>query len=924
MQKNKAEEQGMALIVTLGILSMLLVLALAFASSARTERKAAAANANSTVARLLAESGVKRVIALMNYYDVNGFQVDGIASNTSGSETDWIHRLSTSIDGTSIYSWSSDTPGTDQPTWENISIDGQILGRMAYRVVAGGGRLDPAACVKSTIDENNPNLQERPGVEVDEIMLKDADPTGSYISATNCTDLGFVDSGGKLTNGTRWTDFPQLFSLVGVPDASKPFYYSVFVLDQGQIREAFWIDSNNNGKKDSSEWYKRFNLARTDWNDNFASDGNGAEGDLDSDGDTDRNDHSIAFMTDYILNDPLTFVSANDPSPATISDGIKWINDWTEPGTYTNADARKKQIAANLIDYCDNDGSGTDDPSNAGYVFNPTRDSSSNPTYMGLEKTPYINEIGINVECTMSVNKEVDAGPVNERFDFQYDFAVIVDAEKIDIYPGNFSKDAILTITEGLVSYTWTDAAGTATSATKTLNGTSISIGDDADAYAHFAAPGPSWVEDTVNTWSNWQPVANADLTGTVTNVKVQIQKVSLHYDVNGNGVANPQELADFSKPDKATEYSEEIPVLVDKATPTNDSWFSYQANDPRQNLNPDDWKQAKADLVGSGGAYGDGGPDYGTPDAVNSSTIMNIGSSGDTEVVSDPGYVGAASNQHISTAYVANLPIASPWELGAIHRGGAWETLNLQKHNASASGGGAYASGDANILDQIKMSGDYQKYGKVGINTNDNNVLRALLARIIIGNQYIDPGDTAGGGAEVNINDIVNNVIPNITSIGTKKRRSEVANATSLFDGSCGQTQNTDALKEELIGKFINLTTAESSSYSAIILAQTIKDVGTSTANEIIIYKDLDVDGIPKEVEADITEPYDIDGDNTSAFTDPNKDGDNNAETIGTQKNRYDQFADEIIGEQKMILYTKRDATTGKWIVVRYEFLND
>lgn len=35
--------------------------------------------------------------------------------------------------------------------------------------------------------------------------------------------------------------------------------------------------------------------------------------------------------------------------------------------------------------------------------------------------------------------------------------------------------------------------------------------------------------------------------------------------------------------------------------------------------------------------------------------------------------------SKHLSTAYIRNAPMQSLWELGVIHRGAAWQTLNLK-----------------------------------------------------------------------------------------------------------------------------------------------------------------------------------------------------------------------------------------------------
>ena len=65
-------QRGIALLLTLGVLSLLLVLAMSFAYSTRTERQAAGNNADLIKARLLAESGLERVIATIRYAIVKG------------------------------------------------------------------------------------------------------------------------------------------------------------------------------------------------------------------------------------------------------------------------------------------------------------------------------------------------------------------------------------------------------------------------------------------------------------------------------------------------------------------------------------------------------------------------------------------------------------------------------------------------------------------------------------------------------------------------------------------------------------------------------------------------------------------------------------------------------------------------------------
>jgi len=66
-KKNNNNQRGSALLLTLGILSLALILAMSFAFSARTNRQVAMVNADQIKARLLAESGWQRLRASMEW-----------------------------------------------------------------------------------------------------------------------------------------------------------------------------------------------------------------------------------------------------------------------------------------------------------------------------------------------------------------------------------------------------------------------------------------------------------------------------------------------------------------------------------------------------------------------------------------------------------------------------------------------------------------------------------------------------------------------------------------------------------------------------------------------------------------------------------------------------------------------------------------
>ncbi len=359
-------------------------------------------------------------------------------------------------------------------------------------------------------------------------------------------------------------------------------------------------------------------------------------------------------------------------------------------------------------------------------------------------------------------------------------------------------------------------------------------------------------------------------------------------------------------------------------------AWFSYQVDDPRHNLQDSLWDQAKAQIAG---AYGSSA-DYGTPDTANS-TKVTCTTSGDAEAASTP--------TTISTAFLRNAPMQSPWELGLIHRAAKWETINLKEYNSdddnngtvgtgengvgASFGGRAYAKGDANILDQIKMHPENSIYGKLNIRAPQNvDVLRALLGGIYVGQ---NPG-TWAGGAELTYTSSTAGEVPTLANAiyGSSERpfltRAQVAKVTALSDASLVAAQTTDAKKEEIIGKFINLTKTDvADEFMMIVMAQSIKDIGGG----VNIYKDLNYDGD--------TSDSDLDGTNG----DPGFFWDGSAavasglpslvdEAIANcQFGEYDLGADEILAEQKILVRVKYDsaaAAGSKWRITRYEYIED
>ncbi|MFA6292941.1 MAG: hypothetical protein WC637_14220 [Victivallales bacterium] len=855
--------------------------------------------------------------------------------------------------------------------------------------IAYGDGIDPGVLVRKTgeygVDESK-NNEPRPGVDVDEINLQSVSSTVTVDIANKMNSSGPVAVGGGLYNG-NWVSLTNLFTTVGISDQSTIDAFNKWFnnVDAKKDNEVYWGDVNNNNNIENTEWYHRFNLARTDW-------------------DT----MTIGGAAPNLFAAPVAY---SDPPPSIHNGGgLRWLanfgknasgaDDQNLRGTFpydaanpltTGVAARRNQIAANLIDYCDTNSTAT-------------TDSSTNPTYTGNEHTPYINEIGVKIECTATVSKS------GNTYKNNYTFTPTVYCEVINVYNGfNLDSTTTFEILEGTVTYTWqsNSTAGGTTPVTSSIacgpSTFSTPVGTGNYMTYSFSAPSINGIGDTA--------FSNNKKNAVVTNVKVQIKRARLTY----GGV-----FADFAQPDSSADFSKPVPTLVTRngnsqGFTTASACFSYQVNDPRQNLNRDDWNHpAEASKPGTPAVYGTTKNPanfvvgtLNTANAVNGASIVTFATDGDMESTLTP--------TTLSTAYIRNAPMASPWELGAIHRGAKWETINLKEYNAVAgskplTGGGLYKEsslgskngGDANILDQVKMTSKVENKQKVNLNLRNDDttgtisygVLSALFREIRVGSLYantvklcksaantgafddigdrwidnigigvgtlytwdgsswVDTAKSVGDSYIYNASNAINIyngtawvpwsntgtaisnpdvkaiVVDIKTRVSTpstafKTRAGVVAQNSTLINRTEQVALATDRAKEEIIGKTINLTTVAPSGYFTIfIIAQSIKDVGPGTFS-----KDLDMNGIisnppplgsPGEGASEVILGTDINGDGDMTDT-------GIAETITkTAFGSYKQYADEITAEQKIRADVYRNPQTGKYTIIRMEYLED
>lgn len=550
------------------------------------------------------------------------------------------------------------------------------------------------------------------------------------------------------------------------------------------------------------------------------------------DGATDRHRFDLrgynwenAAVDDILTPASNFWYSASRGITAENAGGIDWITNILDK----NDNPVSNQVAANLVDYCDSDSIATTDY--AGPSSTPAT-TPATATYVGLEKAPYINEIGLKVKFEHN-----DGGTTGEeeKDDDTASLSVTIAVELVNIYDTDVTVDMTtlwskFEITEGTHSAETID------------NVTVSSITVPAESY--YVTELPS--NGTVLFQHQWQPPTAWPIqaSGTITDFSVKLT-------VPGQ----PGQIVDFAQITAGPETQNFSDSKGDDSA-AEIFYGSCEVQDPRVNTVDANWIWREFDTdpaVCSLTFYDAGNPD--TPSGrVNSSSDPSNAGTGDTETVSDP----AAG---LSTAYIRNAPMESPWELGAIHRAEPWRTINLKAYNDDPAAAN-YANGDARILDQVKLGGYTTGIrGKLNPNTRVREVLGALLGGLTVGATYDDP--TAGEtleAAEINDrstpdNDLVDSILnTNSTVLGS---RSAIADTPAFSDESSegilynalqpdsgeGEGEEsepvpvTDRSQEEIIGKIVTLLSIRENYFTVIVVGQSVKDIGALDTGRSVEY---------------------------------------------------------------------------------------
>ena len=913
----RKRERGIALLFTLIVLSLLLILALGFALNSMFDQKAAYNSANASFAAFLAQTQLKQVLSLIKNDEANLDNSIFYSHDSVSPVVTDLNMLKDMLSERLPVADLLDSIDTNKVNWNYIRSEDsekRIIGRTAFVAITGGTPLDSlvdgrAGTTAYPKHDEKLNSETRIGKYVSEINVRASLPSATDLiaEALNWTS-GKPVSGAGFTNGKytgNWQSFTNLFSIIeaaigsSLSTAQKDEFKNNLSIVVARDKEAFWADTNADTNIDSDELYKRFDLAR-DWN-------------------TADNAADLAFIKDKILLTSGTSPDVDmekwvDTDSTAGSAGLPWLAcfGYKDDGTlYTTTDlsstfpsvsAHRCQIAANLKDYCDDDG-GINRPTSD---VDPTIASATNwvncvthPTFTGNEKTPYINTAGFKITA---LRTESGSG---SSYTVGTDIEITPCIGLINIYGSNWPSEDLTVVIKGDVDIQTT--VGTNNKTTPVPNALDCTITIVKDVTGDWTTTGYSKFKMSSSAYTKSTTGHSVSLPDQSISVKVtgiKINKIVLH---NGTVAYDYTKLLETP-----SGYSREF---FSGTSGGGTGWFGFAVHDPRQNLNNGDWlclTSSSVDDPKTVFSLTGTDPYYGAANADNS-VIANRteapsigGASADAEgTVTDP------ANASLSTAFIRNALMESPWELGFIHRGLKWQTVNLKKYDPLKAyqtvnigtrkyipGGGLYSAGDANILDQIKMTPKAYSPQKINLKSQKTVTFDNLFSKIklecSIDNAMsvnsmagIDPATgTALSGTEINLSgsDYTNmrtNIINMFKITGTANRtRAGVAGELVLPAGAA-----TDAAQEELTGKIVNLTKVNGKvdTFTIVILAQMIKDVGGPSGNPFNVTK--------------------YSGDASVSGTKGCEVGIFNADINDINNSKKNIYYDEIIAEQKIIV---------------------
>ena len=858
--KKINNQRGSALLLTLGILSLVLILAMSFAFTARTNRQVAKVNADQVKARLLAESALERLMAAMRIsYDgvvypptpptpppaippamvfsqatlsEAGASQSYLASSGSGG---YSFNASDS-EKLPILNFFASLPSSG---YQNIIVRNhnnvdKTIGRIAFFVLEEANKLD----INQILSLNSGIPFVRSGAER-LASFRESCATGDFFfdilgdgtSSTMSPDFdgcyeantvrlglqmqelhadaryflalqrGFWDSSDPTQQTrTHWFSYSHLWNRLGRTDTSQGAYdgNGIFAnvsgtvsapIPAGTLRYTFFSGEDIEAYWDGTTERHRFDVTGYEW------------GGWEHNGDLDGARRLVTELVGSSSRQAFSGTSPAEPNysltdddPATGGFGIPYLVGMRDDGGKDVS----RQVAANMVDFCDSDDTPT-------YPKPAQWDKDSEPDYFGNERLSYINEIAFEFVGTRTLNPPYDV-----------ELTIRPKIELVNIYKQD----------DGLLGNVIVTVYGRGTK--KVNGGAEENISSGGNFTASF---GPitlvNIAAESFFTITTLPPLAfspftldsstgvNGTLDGTPPvdgpppqiSYNIEITKIKVE---RVNNATPPSIWYDFAFWEGTwgfnTEADSSINFLLGQTTGI---YSSLEAKDSRCNHRTIAWDWMEDILTSK---------TYSTTLGFDS-----LGSQNTNFIPSDVAGNDLEPGPFYSTAFIPNRPFRTLWELGAIHRGEPYRTLNLSLFTdpapippAPPSGyTGIYIQGDAAILDQVKIGPIKRICGKYNANSSNPVAFEELLRGVNLTDQY--------GGPYSYLTPTY--TLPASLSATTSTNRGIFASRIPNSGLYTPEPAN-DREREALIGRTANLLTTRMDKYSILVVGQALMEL--------------------------------------------------------------------------------------------------
>ena len=880
---KRQREQGVALLLALGVLSLLLVSGLAFVTNALLAQKSAAAYRFRSQSQLLGKSAVNRVMMLMRYYleagDAEGIgqlysTPNGAVQGQSGdipanAEQDQLTPAADSLLTAVVDNTVRNAPST--PRWEYMwddydnngrrTNDAKLVGRFAYWVLPGGS-VNFSEVLRGNTNLSGPNSMStwtrRRGFGIRELHIAGT----SYLAAARLDELDEAFTGESFGTDPRQQDsirtndyssFVSMFNRAPALSLTDRNVIRRFLPPSGTEEEVYFSisgydrDSFNPFRESNLTKYHRFDLTRLDW----AALGGTSVANSDT-------------LVERLLGTPTERTDGEtvDDTAERTSHAIPALRRiHAAADHYSSLTNRRKQVAANLIDYCDTDSIATSDSTNW---------ETTAPNYTGNDRTPYINEImispSVGITRDEAATSSADGGTT---YTYTYNAAIdlrMIAVELINMYEASFPNCDIAIKGECTMEIT----ADNQTPQTVTvsfdipLTGTAGACTTVNGNYAYkilYTEGSASGISAT--GWSEITTVASATRLTDPVKAKVKVTRLEVSKVHLKTADGNADYVRDLEADIDMTATELEGTNSGNSSTATAYPHVGFEVDDPRENLyqgsltdeNMMNWRKiaSAASATDNDGNAMDADT---MPEKIADFTFNAKNAfcnPANTTGIADRDLETAADPENISTAYIANESMKTLTELGAIHRAAKWQTINLRASRCTPAtevnsdldaAGDTYQDGDAWILDQVKLTPKVLVPHRLYINNPpgsgsvESQLLYAALFRGLVWDWDKHYNYSYSGTSISNADALAPaNVLAGRNANDKFFSRAELINYTSggnmLWNAYGLVAPATDASAETipaLVSGLISFFPRSPDPVTMILVAQSIRDVGTAS----------------------------------------------------------------------------------------------